>query len=135
MRYHRSSLHKGLLAGALAAGMSVVGASLAAAQSSSAPSPATPPSAAAASITQQELKTFAVAALEVKKINDTYRPRYQSAETPAAKEQVQKEATEKMSSVVQQQGLSVDKYNQIVRVAQADPEVAKQIDDYAREAK
>ncbi|MFN4283057.1 MAG: DUF4168 domain-containing protein [Alphaproteobacteria bacterium] len=133
MGHHRSNLSKGLLAGAFAAGMSVAGASLALAQSSGA-SPATPPSAAAASITQQELKTFAVAALEVKKINDTYRPRYQSAETPAAKEQVRKEATEKMSSAVQQQGLSVDKYNQIVRVAQADPEVAKQIDDYARQA-
>jgi hypothetical protein len=131
----------GLLAGALAAGMTIAGASLAAAQSSngarpSAPSakPATPPSAAAASISDQELKTFAVAALEVRKINDNYRPRYQSADTPAAKQQVQKEATDKMAAAVAQKGLTVDKYNQIVRVAQADPDVAKQIDGYARAA-
>jgi len=130
MRQFKSTIGTGLLAGALAAGMSIAGASLVAAQSSA---PATtPPAAAAAAITDQELKSFAVAALEVKKINDSYRPRYQSAETPAAKEQVQREATEKMSSVVEEKGLSVDKYNQIVRVAQADPEVAKQIDDYAR---
>jgi hypothetical protein len=128
--------------------MTIAGASLAAAQSSNgappnapvakpnapAAKPSTPPAAAAASISDQELKTFAVAALEVRKINDSYRPRYQSADTPAAKEQVQKEATDKMAAVVTQKGLSVDKYNQIVRVAQADPEIAKQIDNYARSA-
>ncbi len=130
MRQFTSTLGTGLLAGALAAGMTIAGASLAIAQSS--PPAATPPAAAAAAITDQELKSFAVAALEVKKINDSYRPRYQSADTPAAKQQVQKEATDKMSAAVAQKGLSVDKYNQIVRVAQADPEVAKQIDDYAR---
>lgn len=120
-------------ASALALALSAGGAPLAAAQSSGAAKP-TPPAAAAASITDQELKSFAVAALEVKKINDSYRPRYQAAGTPAEKQQVQKEATEKMSSAVQQKGLTVDKYNQIVRVAQADPEVAKTIDDYARQA-
>jgi len=140
MGQFRSTVGTGLLAGALAVGMTIAGASLAVAQSNGAPrnapaaKPATPPAAAAAAITDQELKTFAVAALEVKKINDSYRPRYQSADTPAAKEQVQKEATEKMSAAVEQKGLSVDKYNQIVRVAQADPEVAKQIDGYARQA-
>ncbi len=141
MRQFKSTLGTGLLAGALAAGMSIAGASLAVAQSNGAPRSAPPdaritmpPAAAAAAISEQELKSFAVAALEVKKINDSYRPRYQSADTPAAKEQVQKEATEKMSSVVEEKGLSVDKYNQIVRVAQANPDVARQIDDYARQA-
>jgi hypothetical protein len=142
MRQFRSTLGSGILAGALAAGMTIAGASLAVAQSSNGARPsappsapaATPPSAAAASISDQELKTFAVAALEVRKINDSYRPRYQSADTPAEKQQVQKEATDKMAAAVSQKGLSVDKYNQIVRVAQADPEVAKQIDGYARAA-
>jgi hypothetical protein len=136
MRQFRSTVGTGLLAGALAAGMTIAGASLAAAQSTAAPAakPTPPPAAAAAAITDQELKSFAVAALEVKKINDSYRPRYRSADTPAAKEQVQKEATEKMASAVEEKGLSVDKYNQIVRVAQANPDVARQIDDYARQA-
>lgn len=140
MRQFKSTMGTGLLAGALAAGMTIAGASLAAAQSNGAPrnapvaKPATPPAAAAAAISDQELKSFAVAALEVKKINDSYRPRYRSADTPVAKEQVQKEATEKMSSAVEEKGLSVDKYNQIVRVAQANPDVARQIDDYARQA-
>jgi hypothetical protein len=140
MRQFKSTVGTGLLAGALAAGMTIAGASLAVAQSNGAPrnaplaKPAPPPAAAAAAISEQELKSFAVAALEVKKINDSYRPRYRSADTPAAKEQVQKEATEKMSSAVEEKGLSVDKYNQIVRVAQANPDVARQIDDYARQA-
>lgn len=130
MRHLHSPLRVAALALALGAGTS----SIALAQSSNGARPASPPAAAAASITDQELKSFAVAALEVKKINDNYRPRYQSAGTPAEKQQVQKEATEKMSSAVQQKGLTVDKYNQIVRVAQADPQVAKTIDDYARQA-
>lgn len=131
-----------IMAGALAVGMSFAGASLAVAQTSSGapgappsgPSATTPPAAAAASISDQELRTFADAAVEVKKINDNYRPRYRAADTAAAKQQVQKEATEKMAEAVQSKGLSVDKYNQIVRVAQADPQVAKTIDDYARKA-
>lgn len=130
MRHYRTPLRVAAIALALSVGTS----SLALAQSSNGARSASPPAAAAASITDQELKSFAVAALEVKKINDNYRPRYQSADTPAAKQQVQKEATEKMSSAVAQKGLTVDKYNQIVRVAQADPEVAKTIDDYARQA-
>lgn len=142
MRQFRSTIGTGLLAGALAAGMTIAGASLAVAQSNgtsrSAPPDARitmPPAAAAAAISDQDLKSFAVAALEVKKINDSYRPRYRSADTPAAKQEVQKEATDKMSAAVEQKGLSVDKYNQILRVAQANPDVAQQIDGYTRAAK
>ncbi|HEY4135632.1 MAG TPA: DUF4168 domain-containing protein [Alphaproteobacteria bacterium] len=142
MRFFRTASGSTLLAAALAAGMaSGIGASTAFAQPAPNAAPAsrasqgTPPSAAAADISGQDLKTFAVAALEVKKINDSYRPRYQSADTPEAKQQVQKEATDKMAAAVQDKGLTVDKYNQIVHVAQADPEVAQQIDDYAKQAK
>jgi hypothetical protein len=135
-RFVPSRMAAPFVAGALAVGLSVAGASLAVAQSSSGAPPkgssATPPAAAAASISDKELRTFADAALEVKKINDSYRPRFRAAETPAAKQQVQKEATEKMTEAVQSKGLSVDKYNQIVRVAQADPQVAKTIDQFAR---
>ena len=35
-----------------------------------------------------------------------------------------------MAVAVEHKGLSVDKYNQIVGVAQADPEVAQQFDGY-----
>ncbi len=148
MRHFKSTVGTGILAGALAAGMTIAGATLVAAQSSNGARPSDrsagappdaritmPPVAAVAAISDQELKSFAVAALEVKKINDSYRPRYRSADTPAAKEQVQKEATDKMAAAVEQKGLSVDKYNQIVRVAQANPDVAQQIDGYARAAK
>ena len=90
MRQFRLIVGTGLLTAALAAGMTIASASLAVAQSNgtSRPAPsakqATPPAAAGAAISDQELKIFAIAALEVKKINDSYRPRYRSADTPAA---------------------------------------------------
>jgi predicted lipid-binding transport protein (Tim44 family) len=84
-------------------------------------------------ISDQDLKTFAGAAKEVQQINQTYVPAYQSAQTDEQRKAIEQEAMTKMSQAVKDKGLTVDKYNQIVQAAQADPQLAQQIDSYARQ--
>lgn len=95
---------------------------------------AAPQQQQSASINDQDLKTFAGAAKEVQRINQSYVPAYQAAQTDEQRQAIEQEAMTKMTDAVKQKGLSVDKYNQIVNAAQADPEMARQIDSYARQA-
>lgn len=87
-----------------------------------------------AAISDQDLKTFAVAARDVQKINQDYVPAYQSAQTDEQRQAIQQEAMGKMAQSVKDKGMSVEKYNQIVSAAQADPEIARQVDNYAKQA-
>ncbi len=86
-------------------------------------------------VSPQELRTFASAAKEVQKINQSYQPSYQSAQTPEQKQAIEREAMGKMTQAVQAKGMTIQKYNQIMQIAQTDPEVGRQVDEYAREAR
>jgi len=88
----------------------MAGSSLAAAQGAGTQEQ---PAQAAASPTQQDLKTYAVARLEVLKITQSYQPQIQAAKSPDEAKAVQQEAMQEMVEVVQSKGLSVEKYNQI----------------------
>jgi hypothetical protein len=105
----------------------VAGTPLAMAQSAA-------PQQQSASISEQDLKTFAGAAKEVQRLNQTYVPAYQAAQTEEQRKAIEEEAMTKMTEAVKEKGLTVDKYNQIVEAAQADPEVARQIDTYVQQA-
>ena len=85
-------------------------------------------------INQQQLQTFATAALEVQRISDDYQSKFEASNTPQERQKIQQEATDKMTKAVEEQGLTVDQYNQVARAAQADANVAKQINDYLRQA-
>lgn len=87
-----------------------------------------------AQISDEDLKTFAVAAREVQQINQTYAPAYQAAQSDEQRTAIEDEAMGKMTQAVKDKGLSVEKYNQIVTAAQADPEIARRVDDYTKQA-
>lgn len=90
---------------------------------------ATPPKAEqpAPSYSDAELKSFAVAALQVQRINDVYLPKLKSAGTPEEQKQVEKTATAEMVKAVEKEGMSVDKYKQIMNHAQSNPEIAERV--------
>ena len=90
-----------------------------------APQPA--PQAAPSSYSDAELKTFAVAALEVLRINDLYLPKLKMATTPEEQQQVEKTATDEMVKAVEKEGLSVDKYKEIMSQAEANPQIAERV--------
>ena len=110
------------LAIAVCAAMSIAVAPLTFAQG--APSETAKP---APSYSDAELKSFAVAALEVQRINDAYLPKLKTASTPDEQKQVEKVATDEMVKAVEKEGMSVDKYKQIMNHAQTNPEIADKV--------
>lgn len=90
-------------------------------------SPDTPQAAPSRSYSDDELKTFAVAALEVLRINDMYLPKLKMAATPEEQRQVEKTATDEMVKAVEKEGLTVDKYKEIMSQAEANPEIAERV--------
>ncbi|MBI4206248.1 MAG: DUF4168 domain-containing protein [Betaproteobacteria bacterium] len=81
----------------------------------------------APSYSDSELKSFAVAALEVQRINDAYLPKLKSASSPEEQKQVEKTATAEMVKAVEKEGMTVDKYKEIMNHAQSNPEVAEKV--------
>lgn len=88
-----------------------------------------------AAFSDDQLKSFAVAYLEVDKITKEYLPKLKEATDTTAQQKVREEAGAKMVEAVQGSGgISVDEYNQIAQSAQTDPELANKITSYIREA-
>lgn len=122
----------------LAIALSVAGLSAAKAQSSGAQQQQQTPGAqqqqqtpqSSQNFSEEDLKSYAVAALQVQQINQNYQPQLQAAGSPEKKQAVQQEAMGKMVQAVQQEGLSVDKYNEISAAIQSDPQVADQVRGY-----
>jgi hypothetical protein len=81
-----------------------------------------------------ELKSFAVAVLEVQKINTIYLPRFEAAASTEEQEQVLEAAKEEVAQVIEKQGISMDRFHQILGQTQADPGLADKVRQLIREA-
>jgi len=96
--------------------------------------PAQPPEEARqpaeASYSDSEIRTFVVAAIQVQRINDAYLPRLKEAKTPEDQEEVRNAAMTEMVNAVQNNGMSVAKYNEISKVVQTNPEVAAKVREH-----
>jgi hypothetical protein len=127
----------GLASIALAAALAVTWAPTASAQyskgnASSAAQQA--PSPDKASVTDDELKSFAAATIEVQQVNKAYSEKLRSASSPDQQTAIRKEANDKMIQAVEHKGLTVKKYNMIFAMAESDPEIANKVRDYIRKA-
>jgi hypothetical protein len=81
-----------------------------------------------------ELKSFAVALVQVSRINDNYLPIYHAAKTPEEQQAVEQKASQEMVQAVQGAGMTVDKYQEILSLARSNPEVANRINEHVKEA-
>lgn len=79
-----------------------------------------------------ELKSFAVAVLEVQRINDAYVQRLSTAATPEEQQQLRRSASQEMVRAVEKEGMSVDKYKEIMSHAQTNPAVAERVKEHIR---
>jgi hypothetical protein len=107
-------------------------APLASAQSDSAPLteqavPQTIPQPAPYS--DAELKSFAAAAVEVHRINSGYLPKMAEA-NPVEQKQLEQQALDETTAAVERQGLTSDKYDEILSAAQTRSDVAKKLEQY-----
>ncbi|MDF2094617.1 DUF4168 domain-containing protein [Aquibaculum arenosum] len=77
----------------------------------------------------QTLQTYAAAMTEVVEIGERMQPSIAEAESEEEAEEIWVEMQEEMVSAVEQQGMSVDEYNQITQQAQMDPDLAAEINE------
>jgi hypothetical protein len=98
---------------------------------------ADPPASAGSSrrdFTDNELKSFAQALVQVSRINDTYLPIYHAAKSPEEQQAVEQKASQEMIQAVQGAGMTVDDYHEILARARTNPEIANRIHEHVKEA-
>ncbi|MPZ46366.1 MAG: DUF4168 domain-containing protein [Betaproteobacteria bacterium] len=91
-----------------------------------------PAEQSASSFSDSELKSFAVAVLEVQRINDTFVPKLESAKSPEEQQKLRKTASQEMVRAVEKEGMSVDKYKEIMSQTEANPAVAERVKEHMR---
>ena len=84
----------------------------------------------ATSYSEAELQSFAEAALEVKRIKVAYIPKLEAAASEEEHAKVKKEASQEMKRAVEERGISVDKYQEILASALTNPELAQRVNKY-----
>ena len=87
-----------------------------------------------AAFSDHDLRSFANAVTEVSKINLTYQPQVEAAASEQERADIEVQARERMVDAIEDEGLSLDKYNGIILAARADPVVAQRIDRMLQEA-
>jgi len=81
-----------------------------------------------------ELKSFAGAVVEVHRINDSYIPKLQAASTPDEEQQLETAALREMVQAVEKEGISVEKYEEILTKAQTNRDIAYRLKQPLRDA-
>jgi uncharacterized protein DUF4168 len=120
---------KPIIGTGVAAAVSVVClllAPIASAQQQQQPSDSSSPATSAKNIPDAKLDAVAAAAKKVTAVSDTYKEKLAKAPT-ADKERVVDEANAAIAKAVTDQGLSVEEYVSIMKVAQNDPVVRDKI--------
>jgi len=87
---------------------------------------------AASPYSDAELKSFAVALVEVHRINDSYTQKLASAQSPEEQQQIRDTASKEMVRAVETEGMSVEKYKEILSQAQNNPAVAERVKEHIR---
>jgi len=130
------TLNKTLLSGLSALAIGFGAALGTAGAQEAAPAPQTEaPAAQAPQADDAKLKSFAVAFLEVAKVNQSYQPQIEQAGSPEDQQRLRQEAGEKMVEAVNEaDGITVDEYNVIIQAAQTDPDLARRINNHIAEA-
>lgn len=81
---------------------------------------ATPPS-------EGEVETFAAAAVSIQEVTEEYRAEAENAESEEARADIREEYSRMLTDVVTEEGMSVQRYNEIYQLAQQDEEIRSRI--------
>jgi hypothetical protein len=86
------------------------------------------------SFSDSELRTFAVAVVEVQRITDAYMPRLKTATTIEDQQRVEEKASAEMARVVENQGMTVSRFAQILDLTKVSPELADRVRWHVRQS-
>ena len=84
---------------------------------------------------KQELKTYALAALEVQEINQAYVEQLSSVQGTEAKEELRKVTMDRIIEAIRDTGITLKKYNRITVQSGDNPELSRQISRLIEEVK
>lgn len=87
------------------------------------------PTTSAQTYSDTQLQNFINASRQVAVISQEYAPQLESTTTPNEREQVFREADDKMVAAVQQEGLSVDEFNAINQQLPHDATLEQRVND------
>jgi hypothetical protein len=87
----------------------------------------TPSEPSSAAYSDQELRSFAVAVLEVERIKSSYAPKL--AQNLREQAQLKQAASLELLLALKQQGMSVDKYQEMLAQVQSNPDLADKVDE------
>jgi hypothetical protein len=116
---------------ALAASLAVAAPASVAFAQAERPGAAQPP--AAGNVSPTEIRTFANATKKVEVIRKEFQAQMEAANNPQQLAQLEEQADDQMVQAVEAEGLSVDRYNEISRAANADPALRDHIINLVRE--
>jgi Spy/CpxP family protein refolding chaperone len=91
------------------------------------------PQAGPGEFSDEQLKSFAEASLEVEDLNRKWQPKMSGATGEQEQAQAREQAMQEMMLAVREAGLSVEEYNQIVSAMQIDPDTARAVQEYRAE--
>jgi hypothetical protein len=86
-------------------------------------------------ISDDALQSYATAIVKVQKISDNAREKQQETDDAAARSAIQKDAHTKSIAAIKAEGLTVERYNQIARATETDPQLLKKVLDYVAQVK
>lgn len=121
MSFYRTAA-AAMAATALAAGFALPAFAQAETETPQATQPAAP--------TEEDLQSYAAAALEVQSLLEEWQPQIEAAESPEQANEIGQQAQAEMVMAVEAEGLSVEEYNRITQLAQTDPELQSRIMSY-----
>lgn len=78
-------------------------------------------------VNDAEIKSFAAAVVEVKRVTDSYLPMLAGARTTEEKDRVENAAFAEIKEVVASEGFTVSRFNQILSLASVSPDLVDQI--------
>jgi hypothetical protein len=84
---------------------------------------------------QDQLKSFASAALQVQELHAKWQTQMQAADSAEKAQKLQAQANSEMVSAVENEGLTVETYNTIATAARANPELANRIAELMKQAR
>lgn len=84
-------------------------------------------------VEEDELRAFTEAQVEIEGLRGEYQTRLQEAEGQEEARQIEQEANEEMVGVVEDQGLDVQRYTQIARAIDSDPDLRQRFMELRQE--
>lgn len=89
----------------------------------------------AGDFSDDQLQSFAEAAVKLTQIRTEYQSQMQTMETDEERQQLQQQTNQRMAQAVEEtEGISIEEYNEIAQASRADEQLAEKINAYMEEA-